>query len=719
MPRPPAERTPGSDPAAERTARFDKAIALAAEGFDIGQCYGVTSTGGCLCGRADCKASGKHGGLGWKEHATQNPDTIRTRFATGDPNYMVIPPKGSGLLIVDEDVPGALDTRGDVPTTMIDQTGERPGGGRGRHLYGRLPDEISEADLPYQWEGGEIRFGGNGGVVGPLCRHASGVTYDPLNGFAVETLPEPWVRELIASGRKRTSEQDAARSPGDPDWTIAEPRRHPWLTTMAGRLRRDGLGGDALRDGLRYLNGQRCSPPLPATEVDEIAAWADTKEGGPGLDAEPRAGLRFYTPAEVASTMPSEPDWIARPGLLAVGAITEIDGKVKAAGKTTLILHTVRPILDGAPFLGRPTRRSRVVYVTEQSRQTFIDALRRAGLDQRGDELQILFREDIGATRWADVVAGTALDGYDVVVFDTLGKLAGIKQENEAGEWAAAMSPLQDLAASGRAVIVARHDRKSGGDVGDSGRGSSQASGDVDIILAVRRPEGNQPSNRRVIESLSRYAETPEKIVVELTDHGYVLLGTDEAVAVSDARAFLSAAIGMEYRQNGTGLDMEALVGLGKESNPVLRRTTIQTAVEEMVRSAEIAKKGRGVKGDPFVYSPADPEGLVVLPELGTYNGGKHSGAVHGPVPDDAGVSPTPVGPSADLVDMALHIFGDMLTDGPAEAEESLSWRCWVGPGHQPALRDDGSVYCITCHPATVDRSSGPKAASTRRPEAV
>ena len=352
MPRPLAERTPGSDPAAKRIARFDKALALAAQGFDIGQCYGVTSTGGCLCGRADCKAPGKHGGTGWKEQATRDPDAIRTRFAAGDPNFMVIPPKGSGLLIVDEDEPGALGALGDVPTTLIVQTGEKQGGGRGRHLYGRLPDGIDESSLPYQWEGGEVRFGGNGGVVGPLSRHHSGATYEPLNGFAVETLPVAWVRRLIASGRKHTTKQDAARSPGDPDWTVTEPGRHSWLTSMAGRLRRDGLGGDALRAGLRYINALRCSPPLPDAEVDEIAGWADARDGdaGPGVGggSEPRP-----LPRNVGASLPP-PDvdaWlitdVLRPGTILVVASLEGSGKSHVRKEMAVRLTTCAGSLFG------------------------------------------------------------------------------------------------------------------------------------------------------------------------------------------------------------------------------------------------------------------------------------------------------------------------------------------------------------------------------------
>jgi hypothetical protein len=352
MPRPLVERTPPSEGATDRSPRLDVALALAADGFLIGHCYGVTRAGGCLCGRADCRAPGKHGGLGWKEHATRDADTIRTRFAAGDPNYMVIPPKGSGLLIVDEDVPRTLHTLGDLPATMIMQTGEKPGGGRGRHLYGRLPEGIDESSLPYQWAGGEVRFGGNGGVVGPFSRHHSGATYEPLNGFAVETLPDQWVRNLIASGRKRTSKQDAARSPGDPDWTIPEPGRHLWLTSTAGRLRWAGLDGDALRDALRALNRARCSPPLHEAEVDEIAAWADKGEGdaGPGVRGGPE--LRPLPRNVGASLPPPDVDaWVIegvlRPGTILVVASLEGSGKSHVRKEMAVRLTTC-----GGPLFG-------------------------------------------------------------------------------------------------------------------------------------------------------------------------------------------------------------------------------------------------------------------------------------------------------------------------------------------------------------------------------
>jgi 5S rRNA maturation endonuclease (ribonuclease M5) len=314
--------------------------------------------------------------------------------------------------------------------------------------------------------------------------------------------------------------------------------------------------------------------------------------------------LRFYTPVELATMTQPKPDWVVGPGLVAVGAITEIDGKIKAAGKTTLMLGMVGAILEGASFLGQPTRQARVVYVTEQTRQTFMDALRRAGLADRCDELRILFREDFGAATWPEIVAMVRQqDGYDVAVFDTIGKLARLRDENAASEWSDAMTPLQDLAASGRAVILGRHDRKSGGEVGESGRGSSQGSGDADIILALRRPEGNQPSNRRVLETLSRYPDTPEKMVVELTSDGYVLLGSDEAVALADAVDFVSDVIASEFWQTHSGLSMSKLEELGKARSPKVPRSTIQAALDKLMSSGDATRSGAGKAHHPYVYT--------------------------------------------------------------------------------------------------------------------
>lgn len=340
----------------------------------------------------------------------------------------------------------------------------------------------------------------------------------------------------------------------------------------------DELAG-AIADGERWFasHGLRLPPPLPLPPT-----------------------IPYRTPLQIGSETPDTPSWMVR-GYAALQAITEIDGKIKSSGKTTLVTHLVAAILDGQPFLGQPTTKTKVCYVTEQTPATFREALERAGLMGRGDELRVVFRRDVAHVAWPDLVqtiAADALrDGYGVLIVDTLAKLAGIVNENDSGECALAMVPLQNAAHDGLAIIVCRHDRKAGGDVGESGRGSSAISGDVDIILALRRPEGNQPSTRRVIESLSRYTETPEKVVIELGEDGYVLLGDSEAVALADAVRIVSAHLGGEYEQKESWTTDELV------NETELNRAAVQRAIRDLMGRGSVTRSGTGKRGDPYQFT--------------------------------------------------------------------------------------------------------------------
>lgn len=59
--------------------------------------------------------------------------------------------------------------------------------------------------------------------------------------------------------------------------TVPEGQRHVHLVSMAGRLNGQGLSPAALRAALEHENAARCYPPLPATEVDRIAADVATR----------------------------------------------------------------------------------------------------------------------------------------------------------------------------------------------------------------------------------------------------------------------------------------------------------------------------------------------------------------------------------------------------------------------------------------------------------
>jgi hypothetical protein len=259
----------------------------------------------------------------------------------------------------------------------------------------------------------------------------------------------------------------------------------------------------------------------------------------------PPLKLPFRTALQIANETPETIEWIAKP-YVALGAITEVDGKVKLAGKSTWTTHLCRAVLDGLPFMGEPTTKSSVVYLTEQPPSSWRLSLERAGLLGREDFHCLYFRDIRGIT-W-QVVADEAVAhckhvGAKLLVVDTLGQFAGIAgdSENNSGDALLAMAPLQEAAGHGIAIMTLRHDRKSGGLVGESGRGSSAYSGAVDIVLSIRRPEGNSKKTLRTIHAVGRFDETPEELVIDLTPDGYVSLGTAVNVAENMAEQVMLA----------------------------------------------------------------------------------------------------------------------------------------------------------------------------------
>jgi hypothetical protein len=308
--------------------------------------------------------------------------------------------------------------------------------------------------------------------------------------------------------------------------------------------------------------------------------------------------LPFRTALEVATETPEHIEWIAKP-YVALGAITEVDGKVKLAGKTTWTTFLCRAALDGLPFMGEPTTKTPVVYLTEQPPSSWRLTLERAGLLGREDFHCLYFRDIRGIT-WQDVadeaIAHCKQVGSKLLVVDTLGQFAGIAgdSENNSGDALAAMMPLQEAAGYGIAVILLRHDRKSGGMVGESGRGSSAYSGAVDIVLSIRRPEGNTKKTLRTIHAVGRFDETPEELVIDLTPEGYVSLGSAANVREADAEQVITAAAPKTPEEAVT---LEELI---KDSD--VSRATAQRAAKNLCARGTLLTLGKGKKGNPFRY---------------------------------------------------------------------------------------------------------------------
>jgi hypothetical protein len=117
----------------------------------------------------------------------------------------------------------------------------------------------------------------------------------------------------------------------------------------------------------------------------------------------------------------------------------------------------------------------------------------------------------------------------------------------------------------------------------------------VDIVLAIRRGEGQTKPTVRVLHTLSRFTETPDTLVIDLTADGYVALGTEGTVAVLEAeRALLDRLPATE----AGALTLDALLD---GHVPRIARTVAQEALRAL-EAVGVQRLGKGKRGSPYRY---------------------------------------------------------------------------------------------------------------------
>lgn len=142
---------------------------------------------------------GKHPLGRWSRDATTDPDVIRLALSRGLRN-VGIACGPSGLLVVDEDRPGAYAAYAAEVGQVIEQTFTVITA-KGRHLYYRQPAEPL-GNSPGALAGRGIDIRGKGGfVLAPGSVHETGVQYE-LADPAAPILPAPgWLVTALRSSR--------------------------------------------------------------------------------------------------------------------------------------------------------------------------------------------------------------------------------------------------------------------------------------------------------------------------------------------------------------------------------------------------------------------------------------------------------------------------------------------------------------------------------------
>jgi hypothetical protein len=542
------------------------------------------------------------------EHAAGKWATWGSRWNMG----VVLGPSGIAVVEYDTDHAGRkllelLD--GSLPETPVALTGS----GR-HHLYFRAPDSVGKAAR----DGLELRVGAHMCVLPPSVHPNTSKVYRWMGGL------EPWATPLgdvpaaVLAYFAETRRNGQAEPVAD---VIPERSRRTTLLSLAGSMRRRGMTAEEMLAALLTVNEKRCQPPLETAEIDELAGDVarryDPEVSIPPPIASKAGGNEIDSPAGIAPVLlesllenvPPEPSWVLR-GYVAPFALTLAAGRPKV-GKSTLVFALLARLVMGAPFAGVETVPTGVLMLTEERQDTLAEKARVFGLTSfrqgaspigggNKKPVHVLMRHDAGALPWPEVVrqamAYCHQQGLGVLVVDTFDRWTNLRgdSENAAGATNEALEPLQYAAASGLAVVIISHQRKSAGEYGEAVRGSNALTGGVDIVVELERPAPTLALGRhaRVLRAVSRFISTPDELYLELDEDAseFVAIESPEEVKAEADRAKV----------------VEALTELGDAtSNTVaeeaeLPDATVRRHLNTLLERGQVARDGKGKRGDPF-----------------------------------------------------------------------------------------------------------------------
>jgi putative DNA primase/helicase len=236
------------------------------------QCHMNTckNRGKHLCHQSVCDSVGKHPRTQNGVHAASTELVKIQRWweTWKDANIGVATGREAGFFVLDvdprnggaESLISLVAKHGKLPETRIADTG-----GSGVHYLFKYPD------FPVKNSAGELGPGldikGTGGaiVVAPSL-HRCGGRYHWRNSNPIVEAPGWLFRYLQKTQETRVKGSYAI---GD---IIPEGRRNNTLASLAGTMRRRGMGVEAIKAALLVTNSQQCDPPLDDEEVQKIAS---------------------------------------------------------------------------------------------------------------------------------------------------------------------------------------------------------------------------------------------------------------------------------------------------------------------------------------------------------------------------------------------------------------------------------------------------------------
>jgi hypothetical protein len=296
----------------------------------------------------------------------------------------------------------------------------------------------------------------------------------------------------------------------------------------------------------------------------------------------------------------SAADWLWH-GFVARGNLTLLTSAWKS-GKTTLLSLLLSRRKSGGALAGLAVKPGKTVVITEEPPRLWAERACRCDFGGQVCFFPQPFRSIPTLAQWQALIdrirALHDQHGFDLVVIDPLAPF--LRSENQPKGIFEALLPLTALMRLGMAGFALQHPAKGESRVGYSPRGSGALLGHVDISIEMRHPGGNPLTRRRRFFALSRHAETPRQLLLELnpeaTDYLPVADNYEDSFETHWEQLRMVLA---DAPQKLTRLDiLDEWPPDFDKPNAITLSRWLNRAVER----ALIAREGTGRRSDPFRF---------------------------------------------------------------------------------------------------------------------
>ncbi len=438
-------------------------------------------------------------------------------------------------------------------------------------------------------------------------------TFEPDRRFTLAEMQLAFPQMSKAKGTATSTDDSGSRAKSfaaNVSDVISNGSRHKELLSLAGSMRRRGLGKEEIFAALKVTNHLRCQPPLDETEVlelcqDVVQRYAPEDQSTftnsqNGASRKSTGAKEFiFTSLNQLLAEPEEDVSFVWEKTLPVGGFSICSAKPKV-GKSTVARNLALGVSRGEPFLGRETVKGKVLYLClEEKRAEIAKHFRRMGTSD--DDIQIAFATPENALTALEV----AIADHEplLTIIDPLSRLLRVRDFNDYGSMSRALEPFIDLARKmGCHILALHHDGKGERDGGDAVLGSTALFGAVDCHIQMKKRERG-----RTILTTQRYGEDLPETVVELdAETGLITAQGDlQKVLQDDKKSEILSS--MSDTEELTEADLKERVG-GKQG-------LVSKAIRHLVEESKLARNGEGKKGNPYTYrkNPANPTTLENL----------------------------------------------------------------------------------------------------------